>query len=168
MIPFRLTSIGLIPGIVVTALILGSAPLTAMAAQTSTTDLFPQAVPDEVLAKQRGGFLGPDGILLAFGLEQTTRINGELVHHTELRLPDAASSDLLRGQRLVIRNGMDGVELDHQPGMNSWVTGIQNTLDGQTIEHTTNLNLEIDDINMPRSDLSRALERQIIDGALGY
>lgn len=168
MILLRLGSIRLPPGIAVTAFFLLAAPATTLAAQAFPAEKLPRAVPDEVLAQQRGGFIGPDGVLLSFGLEQITRINGELVQHTELRLPDAASSDLWRGQRLIIRNDANGLAMNHQPSVNSWTTGIQNTLDGQSIEHTTNLNLELEGVIMPRSDLSRDLERQIIEGAGVY
>ena len=133
-----------------------------------------RVVPDEVLEAQRGGFFGTEGMQIAFGLEQSTTINGETVHHTVIReLGPLAPTRGVDGPRLegvTIRTGVDGHDVrrlgagDLGDGF-GWVTSIQNQLDGQDIRHETRMQLELGDVRMPSSDMGRALQGQLTEGA---
>lgn len=131
----------------------------------------PRVVTDAVLTEQRGGFFGPAGLQIAIGLEQMTAINDEVVHRSVLRelAPlNRNARSLTSLEQVRISTGLDGPTVqrldDHSQG---WVTVIQNELDGQQIQHQTLLQLQLDNLVMPRSDLSRSLERGLVDAALG-
>ncbi|RLK47102.1 hypothetical protein DFR31_2420 [Alkalispirillum mobile] len=132
-----------------------------------------RVVPDEVLAEQRGGFFGRNGMEIAIGLEQATAINGEEVHRTVLRelaplgRGGNVPADALR--QVVINTGNDGTTVRQLSDQTiGWVTAIQNELDGQQIQHTTIMQLELNNVEMPRSDLARSLERQLIEGSISH
>ncbi|WP_018864044.1 hypothetical protein [Thioalkalivibrio sp. ARh3] len=125
-----------------------------------------RVVPDEVLEAQRGGFFGRDGLEIAIGLEQITSLNGEVIHHSTLRpLSDLAittgwSAGDLRS--VVIQTG-GAMPAEHWTSGMGWVTTIQNELDNQDIQHQTILQLELGHLEMPRGDLSRALEQHLLE-----
>ncbi len=130
-----------------------------------------RVVPDTVLEAQRGGFFGRDGLEISFGLEQITSLNGEVIHQSTLRpLSDLASGGGRPGGELrsvVIQTGGAMPVENWSSGM-GWVTAIQNELDGQDIRHQTILQLELGNLQMPRGDLSRALEQQMLERGGGF
>lgn len=134
-----------------------------------------RVVPDHVLAQQRGGFFGPNGLEITFGLEQITSLNGEILNQTTLQplapLGHAANSTYA-SNRITIINGSETLRpqalVTELPSGQGWVTSIQNELDGQAIHHQTIMQLEMRNLPMPRSDLGRALEQQLLDGGRGW
>ncbi|TVP60533.1 MAG: hypothetical protein EA349_01210 [Halomonadaceae bacterium] len=126
-----------------------------------------RVVSDAVLAEQRGGFFGRDGLQVAIGLEQTTVINGDLVHRSVLReLSPLGEKPVMPGmEQVVIRNGLQGAQVQRSLSDQGWVTIIQNDLHGQSIQHQLTLDIELDNLSMPRSDLGRSLERHFIESS---
>nr|WP_231366538.1 MULTISPECIES: hypothetical protein [unclassified Thioalkalivibrio] len=149
-------------------------PVAAQALETLPGTGDPRVVADAVLAEQRGGFFGRDGLQIAIGLEQITALNGEILHQTTLHplgTLGAATSHPSAG-RITILNATAGLPaqtfVSETASGQGWVTTIQNQLDGQAIQHQTILQLELRNLQMPRSDLGRALEQQLTDGGRGW
>jgi len=147
-------------------------PTTGIALNTLPTPDDTRVVPDEVLAEQRGGFFGRDGMQVAIGLEQATQINGEVVHRSVMReLAPLERGNLPRAalEQVLIYNSSEGPSI-RQMGDTAvgWVTAIQNDLDGQVIQHHTIMHLQLDNLPMPRSDLGRNLERALIESGRSW
>lgn len=160
---------------VVLCFILAALPATGFALDSLPGAQNPRVVPDTILAEQRGGFFGRDGLQIAIGLDQITSLNGETLHQTTL-LPigslNQAASHARTASRIMIRSGPDAfppraLVTDSLDGT-GWVTTIQNQLDGQAIHHQTIMQLELRNLQMPRSDLGRALDQQLLDGGRGW
>lgn len=145
-------------------------PATGMALEALPPAEDARVVPDAILAEQRGGFFGRDGLQIAIGLEQVTALNGEILHQTTL-LPlgslEMAASRADADRHIVILNGAAALATYPNEGR-GWVTTIQNQLDGQSIHHQTIMQLELRHLQMPRGDLGRALEQQLLDGGRGW
>lgn len=134
----------------------------------------PRVVPDQVLDEQRGGFLSRDGMQIDIGLEQVTHVNGEEVFRSVLRALEpldlgAGLSVEAIGQVAALTIGGSDIgtrltEID----AGAWITAIQNSLDNQRIEHQIIMNLELSNVPMVRTDIARALERQLVDGSLAF
>ncbi len=128
-----------------------------------------RVVPEHVLAAQRAGFVGRDGIQIDIGLEQVTSINGEIAYRSVLRALgplDAPGAPEALGVLASIRE--NGIRIDPLQVDSGWITAIQNTLDGQSIEHQVIVNLELSRIPALRSDVGRALERALGDAAVPF
>jgi len=125
-------------------------------------------VDDETLSQQRGGFFSQSGLHLHIGLEQEIRLNGEVVHQSVIRLSEAAGLDRATLQNLELVTGIGpAMAPDIQGALSNsgqvWVGNIQNTLDNQSIERQTTMNIDLTGIAIPSSDLSRAMRQQTID-----
>lgn len=165
------------PAFLRTALVIIAAalPMASQALEALPDTHDARVVPDHVLAQQRGGFFGPNGLEITFGLEQITALNGEILTQTTLQpltpLGPAASSGYT-SNRITIVNGSETLRpqalVTELPSRQGWVTTIQNELDGQAIHHQTIMQLEMRNLQMPRSDLGRALEQQLLDGGRGW
>jgi len=122
-------------------------------------------VPEHVLAQQRAGFIGRDGLRIEIGLEQVTSINGEIAYRSVLRALgplDTPSAPEAFGALAVIRDG--GIDVQAiEAHSDAWVNVIQNALDGQSIEHQVIMDLKLSRIPALRSDVDRALERALLD-----
>lgn len=120
----------------------------------------PAAAPDwvpldpERLAELRGGFETTAGLVLSFGIERAVYVNGELLAHTSVEIPDirhmtpeqAAALDAAANSVVVIRNGPNNnVDIASiAPG----TTVIQNTLNDQHIVSLTTLSVDANALSM--------------------
>src|SRR5690606_36713595 len=125
--------------------------------------------PEHVRAAERDGFGGRDGTQIDIGLEQVTSISGEIAYRSVLRALgplDAPGAPEALGVLASIRE--NGIRIDPLQFDSGWITAIQNTLDGQSIEHQVIVNLELSRIPALRSDVGRALERALGDAAVPF
>ena len=107
-------------------------------------------VPVERLDALRGGYALPGGMSIAFGLERTVAVNGELIVSQRIDIPDLSRitadqaqqlSALAQGQTIQV-----GGATTLQPGMGSLVT--QNALDGQQIQASTTLHTAVNTLSL--------------------
>jgi hypothetical protein len=107
-------------------------------------------VSDRQLDSIRGGFDIGGGLLGSFGIDRATYINGQLVAHSQVTIPDIAHITTQQAAALavamqtnVIRNGPGNVadlaSFSSAPGS----TVIQNSLDGQNIQNRTTINATV-------------------------
>lgn len=110
------------------------------------------ALTDAELAQRRGGFI-LDRFEIAIGLEQRVSVNGELQVVNSWRIPDVGDvnsyahalenmpvlGDISRaGEGTLITSGV----LDN----GSWMTLIQNNVDGAVIQNMQQLNIELNNL----------------------
>lgn len=109
-----------------------------------------RAVTDVQLEAVRGGVDMGGGLLGSFGIDRATYINGQLVAHTAVTLPDIAHVTRQQATALttamqagVITNGpgnvTDPASFNHAPG----ATVIQNSLDNQNIQNLTTIHATV-------------------------
>lgn len=108
------------------------------------------AVSDRQLDAIRGGFDIGGGLLGSFGIDRATYINGQLVAHSQVFIPDIAHITSQQAAALtvamqtnVIRNGSGNVA---DPASFSSVPGstvIQNSLNDQNIQNRTTINATV-------------------------
>lgn len=102
-------------------------------------------VASDTLDSQRGGFAMPDGLMLSLGIDRLVAINGQLVAHTSINIPDLASmtaaqieeADAALSSVKLIQNGSGNV---YQAALSNQTMGgtiIQNTLNDQQIASAT-------------------------------
>lgn len=128
-----------------------AAPLSALLALASVA-------PDE-LDELRGGFEAPGGLQMSFGIERVVMINGVLQSTTQVHLDDLGRAlagapvpaDLLQGTTLtIVQNGLNnGVSAGLSP--TSLATVVQNSLDNQTLQTLTTINVTVNSAEMLRS-----------------
>ena len=127
------------------------------------------ALPEPVLAEQRGGFINAEGLKIAVGLESLVRINGELRSAMQVQLPDlrqlARGGHTLGSQLEVIQNGpgnaLPGDFADQVSGLG---TVIQNSLNDQVIQNLKSLNIEISGYRgLRNSQLKSRINSQIVE-----
>lgn len=111
------------------------------------------AVDAGVLDDLRGGFETSDGLRVAFAIERTAYINGELVAHTSAAIADIGTMTVEQAQAfseaskvLLVQNGPNN-QFD-VTGLGAGSTVIQNTLDDQHIVTTTTLSAEANSLAM--------------------
>lgn len=103
-----------------------------------------QAIDPARLAEMRGGFQLPSGLQVSFGIERVVHVNGQLVAHSVVAIPDLARITPEQARQLVeLRQGMT-----IQIGEGNRITNgasdtgaliIQNTLDHQDIRVATRI-----------------------------
>lgn len=105
------------------------------------------AVADTLLDGIRGGFASAEGVLISFGIERVTYINGVLTTSTSFNLPpNMLSADVSGQHRLIpdnfsqIQRGASNVNTTHVSPEGFRGTFIQNSLDNQSIRATTTIN----------------------------
>lgn len=103
------------------------------------------------LAKMRGGFVTPTGLVLSFGIERVAFINGELVAAARINIPDISKMTTEQAQGLSALN--DTLLIQVGPGNTFQPSGmqgvvIQNTLDGTQINTLTTLNVGVNTLGM--------------------
>jgi hypothetical protein len=118
-----------------------------------------QAVSDDELETQRGGFVTECGLDISLGIEKTVVVDGVLQSISVLNIPSLTSitADSLEG--LNISQKINGLGED---GLLVFTDGfdtlIQNSLDGRTIQANTVINAHIGDMNLYReSNLGRII-----------
>lgn len=128
-----------------------------------------QAVPDPELEELRGGFLTSDGLEIRFGLEQIVLVDGTLATRTSLNLSSlsqgnsAVAPQLFDQNKLVqiIQNGdHNHVSADVAQNFSAGLmTVIQNSLDTQTIQNLTVLNVGVSNMSViPQRALGNAID----------
>jgi hypothetical protein len=132
-------------------------------------------LPDTELAKQRGGFATPDGLLLSFGVEQAVYVNGVLDASSSLSIrgggegPGGYQATLSGDNTLkVVQVGPAGSNILNAAkitsGLNGSFTVIQNTLNHQVITNTTIINASVANMGLFRDlNLSAAMRQQLIN-----
>ena len=105
------------------------------------------AVDDTVLTDIRGGFASSDGVMISFGIERVTYINGILNTTTSFNLPPAfLSANASANHRFLpenfsqIRRGFGNINSTAVGRGGFQGTFIQNSLDNQSIRATTTIN----------------------------
>jgi hypothetical protein len=110
-------------------------------------------LPPERLDDLRGGYALPGGLSIAFGLERTVAINGELVVAQRIDIPDLSRMTAEQAQQLAaLAQGQTlqvGGATTVTPGIGTLV--IQNALDGQQIQATTTLHTAVNTLNLLQS-----------------
>lgn len=103
----------------------------------------------------RGGFQLPGGPLISFGIERLVHVNGHLVAHVSVQIPDLvhitpeqalALAEFQRGT--VVQIGDGNVVM---PGSGAGGLVIQNTRDNQAISGLTRLNVSVDTLGLYKS-----------------
>lgn len=107
-------------------------------------------VPEARLDALRGGYALPGGLSIAFGLERTVSINGELVVSQRIDIPDLSRMTADQAQQLAqLAQGhtveVGGASSVH-PGTGMLV--IQNALDGQRIQASTTLHTAVNTLTL--------------------
>lgn len=107
-------------------------------------------VPVERLDALRGGYALPGGLSVAFGLERTVAVNGELVVAQKIDIPDLSRITVEQAQQLAAladgRTVQIGGATTVTPGMGTLV--IQNALDGQQIQASTTLHTTVNTLSL--------------------
>ena len=143
---------------------------TAYAHDASLASALP--VSDAVLAQARGGFDLGNGLLASFGISRMVYINGNLVAHVSIDIPDLSHIDSAQASALatlvngvtLIRNG-PGNFVD--PASFNKVTGaiaIQNTLNNQQIQALTTIDTTVRNLNQFNSlNLANTLQSALVN-----
>lgn len=107
---------------------------------------------DAELAQLRGGFL-MDGLEIAIGLEQVVAVNGETRVINRIQIPNLnqplSAGQLQRVESLWVSEGVDqpGLRLSSGTvGRGGWMTVLQNSLNGATIQQIRQLNIELNNL----------------------
>jgi hypothetical protein len=127
--------------------------LAAPAPARAQDALLGDPLPPERLDDLRGGYALPGGLSIAFGLERTVAINGELVVAQRIDIPDLSRMTAEQAQQLAaLAQGQTlqvGGATTVTPGIGTLV--IQNALDGQQIQATTTLHTAVNTLNLLQS-----------------
>jgi hypothetical protein len=104
----------------------------------------------ERLEALRGGYALPGGLSIAFGLERTVAVNGEMVVNQRVDIPDLSRITAEQAQQLGALARGYTVQVDGgtsiTPGMGTLV--IQNALDGQQIQASTTLHTTVNTLSL--------------------
>lgn len=107
-------------------------------------------VPLDRLDDLRGGYALPGGMSIAFGLERTVAVNGELVVAQRIDIPDLSRMTTEQAQQLAAFAQGQTVQVGGAtaitPGMGTLV--IQNALDSQTIQASTSLHTTVNTLSL--------------------
>jgi hypothetical protein len=132
---------------------------------------------DAELAALRGGFTTPDGLLVSFGIAQTTYVNGVLDSTNSFTVTQGGTGadPTLHVASQMGNNGLRVVQIGPQgsstfqpsatptSGLPRSVTVIQNTLNQQVITNSTVINASLANMGLFRDlNLSGALRQQMI------
>lgn len=123
----------------------------------------------------RGGVDLGGGLLGSFGISRATYVNGQLVAHSQVNIPDLAhitapQASALAGvlQTVVVRNGPGNLVDPAAFGDRSAATVIQNALNDQNIQNVTTIHASVNtlpDFNMLR--LQEGLQAGLVQ-SLGH
>lgn len=129
---------------------------------------------DDLLAEMRGGFALPGGLMVSFGIVRTVRIDGEVVSHTTLQIPDVRgiTADQARhlGQQAaglaVVQRGAGNVL--HLP-TGAVVPGIviQNSENNRTLQAVTEITASTNTLRMLQTMNVNQTLSDALKGGLG-
>lgn len=133
------------------------------------------AVDTTVLADMRGGFALETGLKISFGIERSVSINGTLLAATNFNIQNAraishAPSTTHRVNQGTVQLIQNGLGNNFQPGQLSQAataTFIQNSLNGQTIQSQTVINVTTNSMDMMKNMNLHATLRDAITGSAG-
>lgn len=121
-----------------------------------------QAVPEEDLAQQRGGFVMPNGMELSIGIERAAFVNGELQSGWSLNA--AGVEALLRGASPQDA-GVGSTRLSSLLPLLQEIAGpqlLQNGLDHQLIQNITRLDIRAAGLDIRPVELGQSLDFQLV------
>ncbi len=148
-------------------IILCAQPMTpAMAFEGYETLRHWKPVSDAVLDWMRGGFqTNPNGPVMAFGIQRSAFVNGQLVSSTVLNIPDLLQLTSDPGKAFsLVQTGGGNVVAPGTFSAGSLATVIQNSLDNQTIQNQTVINATVAALSWARSlSLGSALSQANLD-----
>ncbi len=148
------------------------APTTGNARTTAVPPFASAPVSNARLSDFRGGFDLGGGLVASFGISRAIYINGNLVAHVSIDIPDLSHIDSAQANVLatlvndvtLIRNG-PGNFVD--PASFNRVTGaiaIQNTLNNQQIQALTTLDTTVRNLNQFNSlNLANTLQSALVN-----
>ena len=129
--------------------------LTLLAGIASAAD-WSTALTDAELAQRRGGFI-LDRFEIAIGLEQRVSVNGDLQVINSWRIPDIGDvrryTQALESMPVLqdIGGGGEGARITSGVlDSGSWLTLIQNNVDGAVIQNMQQLNIELNNLGQNR------------------
>lgn len=126
------------------------APCVTAYAEVDELDAW-QAIPDDDLDTQRGGFVTDAGVSISFGIERAVIIGGVIQATQTFDVPGigGAPSGEMENQVRIVQNGPGNtLALDSLPvGV---ATLIQNSLDHATIENITIINAAVTNMDFVR------------------
>ncbi|HTV84123.1 MAG TPA: hypothetical protein VME63_01885 [Dyella sp.] len=160
------------------ACLIGAALAHAQSSAASVRRVADLGVPisTEKLDAVRGGFDLGDGLQVSFGIERAVYINGALVTYNSINIPDVAHITTQQAMSLasalsavnVVQNGPGNTFDPSSIGQTAAATVIQNTLNNQTIQSLTTLNVSVNTLDAFRSQgLQQALQAVQVQ-ALGH
>lgn len=139
--------------------------------QASHVSFVASPVSDARLMRIRGGFDLGNGLLVSFGISRLVYINGRLVAHTRVNIPDMshitrAQMDALGtalGKVNIIRNGRDNHIVPGAVGQGMGATVIQNSLNNQQIRTLTTIDATVKNLRaFKRVNLGNTLQSAVI------
>lgn len=128
-------------------------------------------VSDARLMKIRGGFDIGNGLLASFGISRLVYIDGNLVSHTSVNIPNMAHVTQAQlsalgtalGKVNIIRNGPGNHIAPTSIGKGLGATVIQNSLNNQQIRTATKINATVKDLGaFHRINLGNSLRSAVI------
>lgn len=133
------------------------------------------AVETTVLADMRGGFALETGLKISFGIERTVSINGTLLASTNFNIQNAGAishapnttNRLNQGTVQLIQNGLGNTFQPGQLSQAATSTFIQNSLNGQTIQSQTVINVTTNSMEMMKNMNLHTTLRDAITGSTG-
>jgi len=137
---------------------------SAMASEGTEYFLQRMPVSEEVLDHMRGGFQSsPTAPILAFGIERTVSLNGQLVRSTLLNIQDLMQF-AGNPSRAIVQTGSGNALPTGASTLPALMTVLQNSLDNQNIQHQTVINATVGALGWTRSlALGNALSQATID-----
>lgn len=156
--------------------------LLCISATPATAELFDEqgweAISDDQLDAQRGGFTTENGMSISLGIEKSVAIDGVLQYVTTLSIPDLTKMDESAGLAWKTFIPAGNLTLDQSAGgltsiindadtliMNHGLdTIIQSSMDGRIIQVNTIINAHIDSLSLYREiGLMDLVTSQLID-----
>jgi len=161
--------------LLVVIMLLGLGPLAGWG--DKLTGMIPAS--DQELSAMRGGFLIDDGLLVSFGIERATYVNGLLDTASNLTFSriDGVAGLQQSASALPGANSVKVIQIG-PAGSNTFTSGslaasalpggftvIQNSLNNQIVNNITTINASVANMNLFRSlNLTSLISQQVIHG----
>ena len=132
---------------------------------------------DQELSLLRGGFVTDDGLLVSFGIERATYVNGVLDTASNFSVSRIAGVSGLQQSALSAGNAVKIIQIG-PAGSNVFAPGtaaanilpggftvIQNSLNNQLVNNITTINASVTNLNLFRNmNLTHSISEQVIHG----
>lgn len=117
------------------------------------------ALPEEELGKQRGGFVTDSGVPIQLSWVETASVNGVTVLSKTFDEQHPPTAD---DMKTILQQGAGNV-IPSTVNNGVLLTAIQNTLSNKVISHSTTINATVGSLNLMRNlNLSSSLTNQLI------